>query len=415
MAERFTKTLEDKYKWAVNLPLPHTKDGPLKMLMNRYLMKNLLLATGFITFALLMVVMLTQSLRILELVANSDAPPGIFFKLVALSLPKFLETILPVALVTAVLFVYNRFIIDNELIVLRSCGFDQHALARPALNLAAICGAIMLVLTVWATPVSYTQVKEMRLSVMSKYSSFLLREGVFNTFGKDLTVYLRNRDQNGDLIGLVIHDTRDKTKPPYTVTAKRGRLVMCDETPSIVVYDGMRQQLDLRSQTVSKLHFSQYMIEIKGFARGPGARARDYSERTLYELLHPDMNVKYDRDHRDAFMAEAHADIARPLTPVAFTLAVLAIVLLGPFNRRGQTKKILFAALVVAVLMAANLGLMSAARKKLELAPLLYIVNFVPIFLGYYALDFRGEQQIMRMLRKWRASRAQHGAEEEAA
>lgn len=385
------------------------------MLMNRYLMKNLLIATGFITFALLMVVMLTQSLRILELVANSDAPPSIFFKLIALSLPKFLETILPVALVTAVLFVYNRFIIDNELIVLRSCGFDQHALARPALSLAAACGAVMLVLTVWATPVSYTQVKEMRLSVMSKYSSFLLREGVFNTFGKDLTVYLRKRNENGDLMGLVIHDTRDKTKPPYTVTAKRGQLLMGDETPTIIVYDGMRQQLDNKTRAVSKLHFSQYMIEIKGFARGPGARARDYSERTLYELLHPDLNVKYDRDHREAFMAEAHADITKPLTPVAFTLSALAILLLGPFNRRGQTRKILFAVLVVALLMAANLGLMNAARKKLELAPLLYAVNFLPIFLGYYALDFRGEQQIMGIVRKWRARRRRHETGEEAA
>lgn len=373
------------------------------MLMTRYLMKNLLVATGFVATALLMVVILTQSLRILELVANSDAPPGIFFKLVLLSLPKFLETILPISLVMAVLFVYNRFIMDNELVVLRSCGFDQHALARPALILAALCGLVMLFLTVWATPVSYAQVKAMRLSVMSQYSSFLLREGVFNTFGRDLTVYLRARSPNGDLEGLMIHDTRDKDKPPVTVTAKRGRLVMNKETPSIMVYDGMRQQLDRKSLSVSRLYFSEYMIEIKGFERGPGARARDYSERTLYELLHPDMSVKYDRDNREVFLAEAHADLVRPLTPIAFTLVALAIVLLGPFNRRGQTQKILAAVLAVAVLLAANLGLMNAARKRLELAPLLYLVNFAPIFLGYYALDIRGEQRVMGLIRKWRA------------
>src|SRR5262245_33901695 len=99
------------------------------MLMTRYLMKNLLSATLFVALTLTAVIWLTQSLKLLELVANSDAPPLLFLKLVALSLPKFLEIILPLSLVTAILFVYNKMIMDNELIVLRSCGFDQYAMA----------------------------------------------------------------------------------------------------------------------------------------------------------------------------------------------------------------------------------------------------------------------------------------------
>ncbi len=369
------------------------------MLITRYLMRNLVSATFFVTIALTMVVLLTQSLKILELVANSDAPPGLFVKLVALSLPKFLETILPVALVIASIFVYNKFIMDNELVVLRSCGFDHHAIARPALLLAAIVCIIMLGLTTYATPVSYGAMQSLRTQVMSKYSSFLLREGVFNTFGKDLTVFVRSRDRNGDLTGILIHDRRDKDKPPSTTTAKRGRLVMNKDIPTILVQDGMRQQMDTGSNSVSRLYFSEYMIEVNSLDTGQRVRNRDYSERTLPELLRPDMSVKYDRDRREVFLAEAHADLIRPFLSVAFVLSSLAVLLVGPFNRRGQGRKVLVAVLIIVAIMVANLMLTSATRRHIELVPLLYISVFLPVFAAYYALGLRGEQQIMALLR----------------
>src|SRR5690606_33954161 len=77
---------------------------PLRALMltTRYLIKNLLSSTVFIALTLTMVIWLTLSLKILELVANSDAPASLFVKLVALSLPRFLEIILPLSLVAAV-------------------------------------------------------------------------------------------------------------------------------------------------------------------------------------------------------------------------------------------------------------------------------------------------------------------------
>lgn len=373
-----------------------------EMLVTRYLMKNLLVATLFVTAVLTMVVLLTQSLKILELVAEADASAGMFLRLVALAVPKFLETILPVALVIAVLFVYNKFIMDNELIVLRSCGFDQHALARPALLLSAAIAVLLLFLTTWITPVCYSEMKSLRLAVMARYSALLLREGVFNTFGKDLTVYIRNRKAEGELEGIMIHDTRDKKKPPVTTTAKRGRLVMQGDVPNIIVEDGMRQQLERSNGSVSKLYFSSYRIEISALDTGPRARPRDHSERTLRELLHPDMNVKYDRDNKEVFLAEAHSDISKPFMAVGLTMTALAIILLGPFNRRGQSRKVFYAALAVTVLLALNLSLTNAVRRHVELAPLLYAVSFLPAFLGYYALNMKGEQQIMALMRKWR-------------
>jgi lipopolysaccharide export system permease protein len=375
------------------------------MLMTRYLMKNLITATVFIALTLTMVVWLTQSLKLLELVASSDAPPLLFIKMVLLTLPRFLEIILPVALVTAILFVYNRLIMDNELIVLRSCGFDQYALARPALLLAGAMAIILMAMTTYFSPVSYTGMLALKQEIKAKYSSFLLREGVFNTFGKDLTVYLQRRQANGDLTGLMIHDTRDKTKPPVTITAKRGQIVMDSGIPNIIVYDGMRQQMDEASGVVTKLYFARYTIEIKGFENDSPNRWRKPEERTLVQLFHPDLSDKRDVANRAVFMAEASNRILSPLNALGFALVALSAILLGPFNRRGQARKVMIGAVTIVLLQAFDLALLNATKKHPDAVIALYAATLLPIGFGAYALHFKGEQKLMALLRRWNAFR----------
>lgn len=380
------------------------------MLITRYLLKNVLAVAAFIAVTLTMVIWLTQSLKLLELIANSDAPPGIFIKLVALSLPRFLEIIFPLSLVAAVLFVYNKLIMDNELIVLRSCGFDQLTLARPALIVAGCLTVVLFLMTTWISPESHEKMQGLRQNIKAQYSSFLLQEGVFNTFGDDLTVYLRKRSRDGDLLGLLIHDTRDKDKPPVTITAKRGRIVVEDDVPSIMVYDGLRQQMDTSSNVTSRLFFSRYMIEIKGLESGGRDRRHEASERTLYELLNPDLTARYDILHQDTFRAEAHQRITTPFNALGFTLTALSFILLGSFDRRGQKKKIITAAIAVTLLQVGHLMAGNLSVKNNAFIPLLYILTLIPIGIGFSLLHSRGEAWIIAFTTKWRARRFREDA-----
>jgi len=373
------------------------------MLVTRYLFKNLFNAAAFVTLSLTLVIWLTQSLNLLELVANSDAPPSLFFHLVVLTLPKFLEIILPLSLVVAVLFTYNRLIMDNELIVLRACGVDQYALARPAIILAVIISLTVTVLSAWITPACVGQVQVLRQAVKTQYSAFLLREGVFNTFGDKFTVYLRAREANGDMLGLIIHDTRDKEKPPVTIIAKKGQIVMADDVPNIVVFEGMRQQLNPDNGTLSRLYFSRYTIEIKGLEGTAQERWRNANERTLAELLHPDPSNKGDRANADLFLAEANHRIVSPWNALSFTMIALAMLLLGPFNRRGQNKRIAFGILLVAVVQSLNLVFVNLSKKYLGAVPLVYLNTLLPVLLGFYFLHITGEQRLMALLQRWNA------------
>jgi lipopolysaccharide export system permease protein len=285
---------------------------------------------------------------------------------------------------------------------MRACGFDQCTLARPALMLCAAFMVFLVAITCFLSPMSHSEMKKLRREIKAQYSAFLLREGVFNTFNDDLTVYVRQRDAAGDLLGLMIHDRRDADKPPVTVTAKRGRIFMNGDEPNILVYDGMRQQMDPQNGVVSRLFFSRYTIEIKGLEGETQERWREASERTLPQLLRPDPEDPRDRRNKDAFIIEAHLRLLAPFNALAFTLVSLACILLGPFNRRGQNRKVLFAVVTVIALQAAEMTLGSAAKKQPFLLPALYALAFVPSLAAAFFLHIRGEMWLAAILRRGR-------------
>jgi lipopolysaccharide export system permease protein len=275
---------------------------------------------------------------------------------------------------------------------MRACGFTHLKLARPALLLGALFTLLLIALTSFISPRGYAEMQQMRSHLKSEYTAFLLRDGVFNTFGRNLTVYVRKRSGEGDLLGLLIHDARDSDRPPVTITAKRGRLVTDGESPQIVVYDGMRQQLDRRADSLTKLHFARYTIEVKGFADTRPTRWREASERTLVELFNPDMSVRADRAAADDFYAEAHHRIAMPFNALSFTAVALACLMLGSFNRRGQARKIMLAAGLVILLQTVDLGVLSLVKEHRALVPLVYVVSLGPLLVSLFLMTFRGEQ-----------------------
>ena len=115
------------------------------MVFDRYLLRNLFWATLFTTLSLAMVIMLTQSLRFLELIINSGASSFSFFTLTFLAMPRFFEVILPIALMISTVFIYNRMSADSEVVVMKAAGFSPLRLARPAITLAVLTTMVVFI------------------------------------------------------------------------------------------------------------------------------------------------------------------------------------------------------------------------------------------------------------------------------
>ncbi len=355
-------------------------------LTTKYISKSLFSSAILVILILTSIIWLTQSLRLLEMMVNSSAPISLFLKMIMFSIPKFMEVIIPIAVTVSVIFVYSKMIADNEIVIMRSSGISPLMIAKPALIVAGAMTLFLFINMAFISPIALTKLQNLKQIVKAEYSVFLLREGVFNPISKDLTVYLRERGKKGELKGLLIHDTRPVNKTPVTIVAKRGVMVSAENEPKVLIYDGMRQQFNSKTQSLSKLEFEQYTLEISNFQAKIKKRWRYAKERTLFELLRPNLEDSRIEKYIKPFKAEAYRRIIIPFNNIGYTLIALSCLLLGSFNRRGQSKKIIIAVCLVLLMQSVYMGLTNIMRSDFWAIPVLYMAVIIPIIIGFFLM-----------------------------
>lgn len=358
--------------------------------INRYLLRNLLLATFVVTGALSAAIWLTQSLRLVELVVEGGAGFGAFAHLALLSFPTFLSIVLPFGVLTAVLFTYNRLTQDSELVVMRAAGLGPMALARPVLVLALIGTMVCFSMSVWLGPAAQRSLVAMRQSVRSDMSAALLREGTFNELSDKLTIYVRDRLPDGSLEDILIHDARQEGVST-TIAAARGTVTDAGGTPRVLVHDGTQSKFTLATGKAEWLEFERYAVDLQSLRRELPARWIEPRERTLDQLWSPDQNDATDRRFAGRLRAELHNRLASPFLVLSFAVIALAALLPGEFSRRGRGRRITSAAIGALVLQAGVLGIVSLIGKVPALAGLLYLVVLLPIPVGLWYLRRDGQ------------------------
>jgi lipopolysaccharide export system permease protein len=352
--------------------------------LGRYIFRQLAGPLFFVTITLTGVVWLTQSLRFLDLVINRGLSTSGFLYLTLLLLPGFFTLILPIAAFCAVLFVYYRLDSDSELVVMRATGVSQARLVQPALALGGLLAIVLFALTLYLQPLGFRAFKDMQFVVRHNYAPVLIQEGVFNSFITDVTVYVRERQANGELLGLLIHDSRNADRP-VTMMAERGKLVMTDEGPRFVMVSGNRQEVERANGRVSLLYFEQYTLDLGEIASSPQVRWREAGERFIGELFRPG-NGPDDIRNADKLRAEGHRRLVTPFYAIALAMIALAGVISGEFRRRARWRRLAVAGIGAIVFELTALGLGPLVTSVPALAPAYYLHVIVTLAISAWLI-----------------------------
>ncbi|MBN8531322.1 MAG: LPS export ABC transporter permease LptF [Alphaproteobacteria bacterium] len=353
---------------------------------SRYIIRCLMGPLVFITLTLTGVIWLSQSLRFIDLIINKGLSAGTFFYLTMLLLPALLAIVLPVALFCAVLYVYNKLTMDSELVVLESAGLSRLALAAPALLVSAGVAVAGYAISLYLLPVTYREFKNMQSFIRNNYASLLLQEGVFNSPVDRLTVYIRSRDRDGTLRGILVHDARVPSRPS-TMMAQEGQLIKGENGPRFVLRNGNRQEVSQKDRQLSLLNFERYDLDISLYAGNLESRTPEPEERFVSELLAGDPNKP---EINQRLLAEAHQRLTWPLYGPAVALFGIGVLFSGQFSRRGQWKRLSAASLFAVGGMAAALAWRTMAAKYMIFIPVIYLNLLVMFGLGAWLL-WRGQ------------------------
>ncbi|MGO1118788.1 LPS export ABC transporter permease LptF [Rhodovibrionaceae bacterium A322] len=355
--------------------------------IDRYVIRQIAGATVFMALALTFAVWLTQSLRLFDFIVNRGLPADRFLVFAGLLMPYFMGIVLPIGLFVSVLFIYNKLLADRELIVMRAAGLSPWRLARPAIFMGLIVVLIGYSISMYLQPTSLRSFKDLQWELRNDYSTVLLQEGVFSEVEDGVTLYVRQRNDKGELLGLMVHDTRDPDAP-VTMLAKSGALVNGENGPTVVMLEGNRQQIDRKTGQLSLLRFDRYTVELSQFTgEGETWRWRKPNERYMSELF-GEAQSEEDRRYRPELIVEGHQRIVGPLYTLAFIFIALACLLSGEFNRRGQLKRILLAVVLVGGMEAAKLSVQGLVINTPDLIFVMYLVALSPILICSYVLQF---------------------------
>jgi lipopolysaccharide export system permease protein len=302
---------------------------------DRYLLSQLLTLFGFFSLVLVAVYWVNRAVSLFDDLISDGQSVLVFVEFSLMTLPNVIHLVLPIAAFAAAVYVTNRLSQDSELVVMQATGFSSFRLARPVL-LFGFCTALMMaILGNYLVPESRARLAIRTTEVSSQVTSRFLRDGQFMHPGANLTLYIGQISQNGELHDMFLSDQRDP-KEKVTYSARRAIFVNADSGPKLIMFEGSVQTLDLSTDRLAFTRFSDFTYDLSDFATEGGGGGRAIYELSTAELLRADPAALAETGKsRATFLEEGHARIAQPFLAAAAAMIGFATLLLGGFSRFG--------------------------------------------------------------------------------
>lgn len=152
------------------------------LILLRYFLREVLASAGAVTLVLLLVLLSNRFAKYLNRAATGDLDTATIFMLIFYRIPDFLELILPLGLFIALLLVYGRMYLDNEMRVLFAAG-----LSRFQLLLLTYVPVVVIALTVATmshvvSPAALTKVDALLEAQGNRSELDAIKQGRFQPF-----------------------------------------------------------------------------------------------------------------------------------------------------------------------------------------------------------------------------------------
>jgi lipopolysaccharide export system permease protein len=224
--------------------------------------------------------------------------------------------------------------------------------------------------------------REYVVQVRTDLLSQVLQPGNFTSPEKGITFHIRERAPNGDILGLLMHDTRAENGA-MSYLADRGQIVKQESGAYLVMSGGHVLSQDTPGEPARVIVFDRYALDLDEFGEKV-SDDRDLRPRERYfsELINPDPASQYFKRNPGQFRTELHERFASTLYPLAFVFIALATAGNAQSTRQNRTRAVTTGFAAAAGLRLTGLGLNNLVATKTALLPLLYVLPLAGIIVS---------------------------------
>ncbi len=362
-------------------------------IFSRYVFRQAAGALILILSSLSGIVWIALALRQLNVVTSQGQDALALFKMTTLALPNLLALIAPFALLIAVMHTLNRLNGDSELIVFTASGATTWSVARPLIALALIVLTAVSFVNHIAMPWSLRELRSLIVEMRTDLLAQVIQPGRFSSPENGLTFHIRERAANGELRGLIMHDSR-KGKEESSYLAEHGVIVKQDPTAYLIMTDGHIVRHPDPNEPSQIIAFDKYAIDLDEFEQ-KASDDLDLKPRERYysELVNPDPNSQSFKRSPGQYVAELHERFSSPIYPIAFVLIAIASAGQARSTRQNRGQAIVAGFLAGAMARLAGLGVNNLIAQKAGLYPLLYAIPLGAIALAVVGIALGSRQR----------------------
>ncbi len=325
--------------------------------IDRFLIRELLLATLATLAVLLAVVLCSRLATYLGQVANGMLTKDVILQMLGLQSIRFLPVLMPVALLLGTMLTLGRLHQQSEMVALTACGYGPLEVYRPLYAIAVPLAALLAAVSLWVAPHAAALQAELQAHARQQAQLSVFSPGSFReTAGGQHVVYVESLDPSSGEMTRVFIQSREPNGVAIT-TGDRGH-----------------QAFDAEG--------TRYMVLDRGFRYAGNPGETDYTaisfERAAARLDAPPPEIALKREALPsaALLAAGSArDFAELHSRAGAPVSALLIALITPLLARARPREgrygRLLAAILVYVIYVNLLGVGKAWMEKGSIGPLL--------------------------------------------
>lgn len=314
-----------------------------------------------------------------------------FLYITLLLLPYLFFAILPFAVTIGAIVAYNKLYNDRELLILNSSGVKPSLTILPLLRVGIIFTVLAYACSLYLLPTSYSKLKSTLSYFRNNFVVNIIQEKVFTQITKNITVYVDEKEY-GLLRGVIVFDY---TNNALTILfAEKGKIIVNDELSNIELYNGMRQILNDKQQSLNYMSFSELSVPLhhnscnddiyssnKKCVEYVETTNRSLQEYFINELFYPNVT---NNDQLKLVIEGIHR-VTWPLYNILAPIIAISIFIRTPYRRTKTNDKLLakIAVCIVAVFIV-HFAVYNVATKHYVLGNLMYITVVFWACISYY-------------------------------
>jgi lipopolysaccharide export system permease protein len=308
--------------------------------IGRYTFRTTLISFLVVLLSLTAIIWVTQALRDLDIVTRQGQSILAFVGITGLIIPLLVMIIAPLALFIAVAHTLNKLSSDSEIIVMNAAGMSPWRFFRAFIPITLLVTALVLAISTYFAPKGLRMLRDQITEVRYNVVSNIVQPARFVTIVNGVTMHIRARRSNGQLVGVFIDDRRDPSERS-TIIAESGDLLQNDSGTFLVLHNGTVQRQEASQPDPSIVGFMRYAIDLSRFSSGPISVVYSIRERFLWQLAFPDPKDQWLKEQPGEFRAEFYDRIVAPFYPIAFVIIAFAYLGTPRTTRQARTSSML--------------------------------------------------------------------------